>query len=88
MPTISMFYGIVIRMYWRDTDRHKMPHFHAYYGDDEAVFTLDGELLSGSMPHKQSAYIKAWALLHEDELKANWELAYRHEETYKIEPLR
>ena len=47
MPTICMFQGILIRMYWRDTDRHKMPHFHAYYQDDEAVFTLDGEIVSG-----------------------------------------
>ena len=42
MPTISMFYGILIRMYWQDNDRHKAPHFHAYYGDNEAVFTFDG----------------------------------------------
>ena len=42
MPTISMFYGILIRMYWQDNDHHKVPHFHAYYGDNEAVFTFDG----------------------------------------------
>ena len=29
-----MFQGIIVRMYWRDTDRHKLPHFHAYYGED------------------------------------------------------
>lgn len=43
MPTLSVFFGIIIRMYWADNDRHKTPHFHAYYGDDEAVFTLEGE---------------------------------------------
>ena len=34
MPTISLFYGILIRMFWIDNDRHKMPHMHAYYGVD------------------------------------------------------
>ena len=88
MPTISLFYGILIRMYWKDTDRHKMPHMHAFYGEHEAVFTLDGELLSGDFPKKQAAYVKAWALLHEDDLKANWALALNGEETYRIDPLR
>ena len=88
MPTISMFYGIIIRMYWDDSDRHKMPHFHAYYADYEAVFSLEGNLIAGFFPNKQSAYVKAWALLHEEELNANWLLALNHEETYRIEPLK
>ena len=29
MPEICRFYGIVIRMYFRD---HRPPHFHAEYG--------------------------------------------------------
>lgn len=87
MPTISMFYGIVIRMYWNDIDKHKMPHFHAYYGDEEAIFSLDGDIIAGSFPKKQTAFVKAWALLHEEELRANWTLALNKEETYKIEPL-
>ena len=88
MPTISMFQGILIRMYWNDTDRHKMPHFHAYYGESEAVFSLTGEILSGIFPHKQAAFVKAWALMHEDDLNANWRLALNGEEVFKIDPLR
>ena len=88
MPTISMFQGIIIRMFWRDTDRHKLPHFHAYYGEEEAVFSLDGELIAGDFPKRQAAYVKAWALMHEDDLKANWRLALNGEETYHIDPLR
>ncbi|MBR1419052.1 MAG: DUF4160 domain-containing protein [Synergistaceae bacterium] len=88
MPTISLFYGIIIRMFWRDIDKHKMPHVHAYYGEFEAVFTFDGEILSGEFPNKQAALVKAWALLHEDDLNANWKLALNGEETYRIEPLR
>lgn len=88
MPTISMFYGIIIRMYWTDSDKHQAPHFHAYYGDDEAVCSLDGEVIAGQLPRKQAALVKAWALLHEDELAANWVLANGGEMVERIAPLR
>ena len=88
MPTISLFFGIIIRMFWRDNDRHKMPHMHAYYGDYEAVFALDGEIISGDFPKRQAALVKAWALLHEEDLNANWKLAVNGEETFRIDPLR
>jgi hypothetical protein len=83
-----MLQGIIVRMYWCDTDRHKLPHFHAYYGDNEAVFSLDGELIAGDFPKRQAAFVKAWALMHEDDLKANWRLTLNGEETYHIDPLR
>ena len=57
MPTLSMFYGILIKMNWRDTGQHKMPHFHAYYGDFEAVFGLNGEIVAGNFPNKQTALV-------------------------------
>lgn len=85
MPTLSMFYGIIVNMYFDD---YNPPHFHASYQDDEAVFSLDGTFCSGAMPSKQEALIKAWVQIHEDELKANWELASRKEPVYKIDPLR
>ncbi|MBQ2013313.1 MAG: DUF4160 domain-containing protein [Bacteroidaceae bacterium] len=88
MPTISMFYGIIIRMYWTDSDRHKEPHFHAFYGEEEAVFTLDGELLAGRFPRKQAALVRAWALIHVEELAANWTLANGGETVERIAPLR
>ena len=75
-------------MYWKDTDRHKLPHFHAYYGEAEAVFSFDGEIIAGEFPRRQAAFVKAWALMHEDDLRANWQLALNGEETYRIEPLR
>lgn len=85
MPTISMFYGIIIRMYGDD---HNPPHFHAYYQDYEAVFKLDGELHEGEMPRKQRRLILAWVELHRDELEANWEISKAKEEPFKIEPLK
>ena len=85
MPTISMFFGIIIRMYFDD---HNPPHFHAFYQEYRAVFSLDGQMISGNMPEKQSKIIEVWAMLHKDELEANWQLAKDQQELYKIEPLR
>ena len=88
MPTLSMFYGILIKMNWKDTGQHNLPHIHVFYGDYEAVFGLDGEIIAGDFPRRQSAFVKAWSLLHEDELIANWKLAINGEITFRIEPLR
>lgn len=85
MPAISMFYGIVITMNWVD---HRPPHFHARYGEHKASYSLEGDLLAGSMPEKQGKLITAWAAIHTDELAANWELAREYEQLFKIDPLR
>ena len=85
MPTISMFYGIIIRMY---ADDHHPPHFHAFYQDDEALFTLDGRLIEGKMPNKQRRLILAWIEIHRDEIEANWQLLKAKEQPFKIEPLK
>jgi hypothetical protein len=82
-----MFYGILVKMNWKDTGQHNRPHFHAIYGDYEAVFYLDGEIAAGEFPKKQAAFVKAWALIHADELAANWQLAAAGEETFRIKPL-
>ena len=73
MPTISMFYGIIINMY--NNGEHNPPHFHATYQDYKATFDFDGKLLKGSMPQNKIKLIVAWAELHKDELIANWDLA-------------
>lgn len=44
MPTISMFYGILIKMYREQGGKHKMPHVYAEYADFEAVFDFEGTL--------------------------------------------
>ena len=86
MPTISMFLGIIIRMY--NNGEHNPPHFHAEYQDYKSVFNMDGELITGEMPKRQIKFIVAWAELHKEELIANWELAIAEQPLYKIEPLR
>lgn len=85
MPTISMFYGVIIRMY--NNGEHNPPHFHASYQGFNAVFNMDGELINGEMPRRQVKIIAAWAEIHRDELLANWELAINEQPLYKIAPL-
>lgn len=86
MPTISMFYGILINMY--NTNEHNPPHFHARYQGKTAVFDMEGNLTEGEMPKKQARLIAAWVEIHHDELLANWELAINEQPLYKIDPLR
>ena len=88
MPTISMFYGIIIRMYYAP-EEHNPPHFHVYYNEYRATFGIDTlELMQGKLPARQLRLVQAWAELHEDELKANWQLAMNGEELFNIPPLR
>lgn len=86
MPTISMFFGIIIRMY--NNNEHNPPHFHATYQEYNATFDFDGEILIGSMPKKQTKLISAWAEIHKEELIANWDLAMHEQQLYKIDPLK
>jgi len=63
MPSISMFYGIIIYMYYKDINKHKSPHIHAFYGDCEAVFDLEhGKILDGKFPSKETKYVETWIL--------------------------
>lgn len=88
MPTISMFYGIIIRMYCAPKE-HTPSHFHAYYQDYKALININTlELMEGNLPKKQLRLVLAWAELHQDELLANWEIAMNSELPFKIEPLK
>ncbi|MBI4649300.1 MAG: DUF4160 domain-containing protein [Bacteroidia bacterium] len=88
MPTISMFFGIIIRMYYAPKE-HNPPHVHAYYQDfSSKINILDGELMEGKMPTKQLRLIQAWIELYRDELLADWELCQNGEKPYKVEPLK
>lgn len=89
MPVISMFYGIIVRMYFMDTRQHAKPHIHVQYADDSAVFALDdGELLAGELPAKQTRLVHAWIELRREELAADWQLAVKGDAPFKIDPLR
>ena len=88
MPELSRFFGIIIQMFFNDTKQHFKPHIHAKYGGFEAAIGIEGELLDGSMPQKQLTLIRAWCVLHEDELYNAWNNAVRYEAVNKIPPLR
>jgi hypothetical protein len=65
MPELSRFYRIIIRMYMEVGAPHNLPHFHAYYQNDVAVFTLDSvDMIAVSMPKRQRRLTEAWAELH------------------------
>lgn len=85
MPYVSMFFGIIIRMFHNE---HNPPHFHAEYQGQAGVFDFDGNMKTGSMRSKTARkLIRQWARLHREELERNWELAMSKEEIQKIDPL-
>jgi hypothetical protein len=86
VPRISFFYGIAIWMYWNE-GTHARPHFHARYQDQAASIDLEGEVIAGSLPPRALTLVAEWAVLHHDELLANWERARRNEPLEPIEPL-
>jgi hypothetical protein len=89
MPTISMFYGIVIYLYFYDDERHKMPHIHAkYQGQDVSVSIVDAEVLAGSIPQAKLRLVQAWIEIHREALLADWELAINGQTPFAIDPLR
>lgn len=66
MPVVSVFFGIVIRMYH---DEHPPPHFHAAYQGFEAFVRIeDGEIVHGALPHKAARLVRQWALDHREAL--------------------
>jgi len=88
MPTISMFYGVLIRMFFYDTDTHNLPHIHAEFQGQVAVYSVpQGDLLAGSLPPKKHKMVVAWIAIHEDELMADWDLAVNGKKPFAIRGL-
>ncbi len=85
MPEISRFLGIVIAMYYRD---HEPAHFHAIYGDSEAIFSIDDlRIIEGKLPGRVAGLVLEWATLHKKELEKDWELCKKYQPLNKINPL-
>jgi len=88
MPTISMFFGIIIRMYYAPKE-HGPPHIHVYFQDYNVTFDIqNSEILNGDMPSRQLRLVQVWIEIPKDELLANWELCQNGEKPFQIEPLR
>ena len=85
MPIISAFFGIVIRMYYKE---HEPAHFHAEHSGQQATFDFHGELIAGEIRSRRARErIRSWAKLHQVELAANWEKMKAGQSLEAIEPL-
>jgi hypothetical protein len=86
MPTISMFYGILIQMFW---DEHAPPHFHATYGEFKAtVLIRDLCIGDGALPRRAGQLVLDWAELHQAELLVDWDLCQANQHPHPIAPLK
>ena len=89
MPIISMFYGIIVSLYFMDKKRHSRPHIHVRYQNEEAVVSIpEGEILEGNIPHAKMRLVQAWVEIHKDDLMADWQLAVNGQDVFKIDPLK
>lgn len=85
VPVISIFFGIVIRMFYHE---HGAAHFHAEHQGQQATFTFDGEVLAGALRSRTALrLIKDWATAHQPELEANWNRLQAREPLERIAPL-
>lgn len=88
MPVISMFYGIIVRLYHFDDEKHHSPHLHVEYGDDSCVVDINSsKILKGSLSNRNIRLVDAWIEIHREELLADWNLAVKGEDIFKIKPL-
>lgn len=85
MPRLSQFYGIAVYMYYRD---HPPPHFHAIYGEHEAVFEIaTGTVIAGGLPRRARTLVEDWLAAHRVELQQDWDLAAADQPLLPIPPL-
>jgi len=85
MPTISRFFGITIRMHWRE---HGPSHFHVDYGEHRATVGIETfEVLAGRLPRRALSLVLEWAMIHRPELRENWARAERMEPLLPVAPL-
>lgn len=71
-----------------NTNDHPPPHFHAYYGDEEALVEIrTGEVYRGRLPPRAWRLVSEWYSLHRAELQENWERAMAELPLLRIAPL-
>ena len=89
MPILSVFYGLIVRMYAEDGGQHHTPHIHVVYQGEEFQFDFDGNELNGkALSPAKKKLLDAWLVIHHDDLTANWELLSSGEQCFRIDPLR
>ena len=88
MPVLSIFFGIIVRMYREVGGKHNVPHIHAEYSGVEVVVALDGTVLEGAIPKNRMKLLDAWMEIHREDLEANWKLLSNGEQFFRIDPLK
>ena len=72
MPVLSRFYGIIIRMYFQQSE-HNPPHIHAIYGEHVAAIDFQKKkVIEGELPQKALELVYEWIDNHKKELKNIW----------------
>ncbi len=72
MPMISSFYGIMIKMYFEQSE-HNPPHIHAIYGKYIGVIDINtGSLIDGNLPNKALSLVREWVNLYKNQLLNIW----------------
>lgn len=70
MPIIARFYGILIKMYFKE---HGVPHFHAIYGEYNGVFQIQTlEMLEGDLPQRAERLVREWGERYRGDLLEMW----------------
>jgi hypothetical protein len=85
MPEISRFFGVVVRMYFRD---HAPPHLHAEYQGKKVLLDFQGNIIRGNLGSKTALrLLREWIDLHAAELRNDWDLARAGNDLLHIDPL-
>ena len=86
MPIVSIFFGIIIRLYHEE---HNPPHLHAEFQNRKAVFDFKGNIINGDLGSKTATrLVREWIDIRLDALNEDWELARAGKEIKKIDPLQ
>ena len=89
LPEIARFFVIIVRMFAEAGAPHHNPHFHAYYQDRVAVYSIDPiGIISGALPKRQQRFVEAWVELHQAELLSDWKLLQEGRKPQPIYPLQ
>lgn len=75
-------------MYWFDQQKHKLPHFHARFGGEEAVFDLSGNCIEGEIGVRASHLVREWCKEQAQPINRAWEAAASGKEVPWVPPLR
>lgn len=72
MPVLARFYGLVIKMYFQQSE-HNPPHIHCVYGEYMGAIDIQTlQMIEGDLPQKALAMVQEWAETHKEELLNMW----------------